>query len=217
MVGIAAGRGGFLAVLILGTGFLAQAQKPQTLNSFVIDTNRPYVYLKFDHLGQGVPRNEDEPSQRLWFRFVNNSKVPIVIDTFGVPEGSPKDECGVMDKVVRNEVGGDGAVTVLPPMRSSSPLVSSEKPAVAQKPEGMPYGYWFHVGSTMSVPPGEAVLFSFPTSHLSTAWHVQIPFTFDVPRGRGSRDPDVGGEPEMFLSYFLADLPDEVRSKVQKR
>ncbi len=206
-----------LAVLFLGSGLLVQAQKPQPLSSFVIDATRPYVYLKFDHLGQGVPLNENEPSQRLWFRLVNNSKVPIVIDTFGVPEGSPKDECGVMDKVVRNEVGGDGAVTVLPPMRSSSPLGSSEKPAVDQKPEGMPYGYWFHVGSTMSIPPGEAVLFSLPTSHLSTGWHVQIPFTFEVPHGRGPRDPAVGGEPEMFLSYFLADLPDEVRSKIQKR
>ncbi len=60
MVGIAAGGGDSLAVLILRAGCLAPAQKPLALNSFVIDANRPYFYLKFDHLGQGVPRNEDE-------------------------------------------------------------------------------------------------------------------------------------------------------------
>jgi hypothetical protein len=202
-----------LVVMLAGSVLQAPAQKPQTTTPFVLDADRPYVYLKFDHLGPGVPRDEDEPSLRLWFKFVNNSHVPIEVDTFGVPEGSLKNEAGVMDMVVANEVGGDGAVTILPPMSSPLPFGS----AVAQRaPEKMPHGYWFHVGSTMSIPPGSAVFFSLPISHLSTQWHVQIPFRFEAPRGRAPRDPDIGGEPEMFLAYFLADLPDHVREALKR-
>jgi hypothetical protein len=69
-------------------------------SSFVRDANRPFVYPKFERIGAGVRRNEDEPSFCAWFHFVNNSSVPIRLRTYGEPEGSPADEVGVMDDVV---------------------------------------------------------------------------------------------------------------------
>jgi len=69
---------------------------------FVIDQNRPYVYLRFDHMSAGERFSDDEPPKRVWFRFVNNCGVGVVLRTFGVPEGSPKDEVGVMHNVVKD-------------------------------------------------------------------------------------------------------------------
>src|ERR1700693_1105008 len=50
----------------------SSGQTVATPNSFVIDPNRPYAYLKFDHIGPGIQRNEKEPRLRIWLRLVNN-------------------------------------------------------------------------------------------------------------------------------------------------
>jgi hypothetical protein len=53
--------------LAVSLGFASsqlQAQKDEGGNSFVIDPNRPYVYLKFDHIGKGIQRWESEPTSR---------------------------------------------------------------------------------------------------------------------------------------------------------
>ena len=41
----------------------ASAQTPHSDdNSFFRDPDKPFVYLKFDHIGTGVRRSENEPS-----------------------------------------------------------------------------------------------------------------------------------------------------------
>jgi hypothetical protein len=92
----------YLLPLLCVAAVCAQAQKTHTVSDFVINRNRPFVYLKIDHVGPGEPRSEDEPDTRVWFRLTNNCKVPIIVYTFGVPEGSPEYEQGVMYKVVAN-------------------------------------------------------------------------------------------------------------------
>src|ERR1700733_517886 len=79
-----------------------QAQTGQSPFPFVRDANRPFVYLKFDHVGTGVRRNDNEPPSRVWLQFVNNCNVPILLHAYGVPDGSPAGELGVMDDVVPN-------------------------------------------------------------------------------------------------------------------
>ena len=66
------------------------------LGSFVIDPNRPYVYLKFDHIGSGIPRDESEPKTRIWLRVMNNCKIGIVVRENGTPDGSPGGERQIM-------------------------------------------------------------------------------------------------------------------------
>lgn len=190
---------------------------------FVRDANEPFVYLKFDHIGTGVRRSDDEPSFRIWFHFVNNCNVSIRLRAYGVPDGSAAHEVGVMDNVVPD-----------PPVLT---IVSSDDSQVAEKydsairgkpvdigkghgQEGqMPSGYVSEVSGAISVSPGEAVLFSVPTNHVGSKvghWHMEIPFWFATPTGHGLRDPFTGGEPVMALSYSLYDLPDKARTAITK-
>lgn len=67
------------------------AQNHGSPSSFVIDPNRPYVYLMCDHIGQGIPRDRSEPKTHIWLRVMNNSTVAIVVRENGTPDGSPKD------------------------------------------------------------------------------------------------------------------------------
>jgi hypothetical protein len=176
---------------------------------FVIDQNRPYVYLLFDHMGAGERFSDDEPPKRVWFRFVNNCGVGVGLRTFGVPEGSPKDEVGVMHDVVK-DVPKFGVIHVNDPSdlnRGSSDLHRNEK---------MPMGYDADVSSSASIPPGQSVLFSVPVTHLGKSWHIEIPYKLDLPSGKGPRHPAVGGEPRMVLLYYVWDLPQDIQQELLK-
>ena len=47
----------------------------------------------------------------------------------------------------------------------------------------------FHVASLITIGPGEEILFSLPVNHLNKNWHIEIPFNFELPQGKGPRDP----------------------------
>jgi len=177
---------------------------------FVIDQNRPYVYLLFDHVGKAVGYSKDEPQTRVWLRFVNNCKVAIVLRTFGAPEGSSKEEAGLIHEVVKDVQFRIREVKVEPPPLNGESSEPDEEPQ-------MPTGYNFDVSSAESVPPGQSLLFSVPVTHLSKSWHLEIPYTFDLPPGKGPRLPIVGGEPKMVLLYSGWDLPDEVQKQLKIR
>jgi hypothetical protein len=196
------------------------AQTASTAKDFVIDQNRPYVYLKFDHIGVGIQRNENEPISRIWLRLVNNCRVPIIVSTFGVPGGSPKGEAGVMDNVVPVVISG---VTVghgiqvesIPP--PLAPVEPEQKVPAKNTMDEMPGGYMFEVGSSDTIPPGKDILFSIPANHLSKRWYVEIPFRFDLPKGKGPRDQNIGGEPQMVITYSMWDLPSKNRTDFEQK
>jgi hypothetical protein len=50
------------ALFVVETPLLSQSTK--THNEFLIDVNRPFVYLKFDHIRPGSPRSADESTSR---------------------------------------------------------------------------------------------------------------------------------------------------------
>ena len=79
-----------------------QVQKIDPGKQFVIDENRPFVYVRFDHVGPGIPVNEEEPSTRIWLRLKNNCRIPIQFIANGVPDGSLRDEVGIQHEVVPN-------------------------------------------------------------------------------------------------------------------
>jgi hypothetical protein len=83
----------------LGLNLEAQRLEGQT-SSFSFDPNRPYVYLKFDHIGPGIPGDRRESKSRIWLRLTNNCRVAINVHESGTPEGSPDDERGIRYKVV---------------------------------------------------------------------------------------------------------------------
>ncbi len=196
-----------LTLLLCSASLRLPAQS--TATGFVIDPNRPYVYLKFDHIGPGIPRWEGEPSERIWLRLTNNCRIPVIVYTYPAPDGSPKEEQGVMDRVVANtEIWGIGhAVT--------SDGTEVPKPLTKPRADEMPHDYWFEVGSFQRIPPGKALFFSVPLNHVEERWHFEIPFSFGLPKGTRLRDPDIGGLPEMFISYSIGDIPPEQRSKIE--
>jgi hypothetical protein len=198
----------------------AQKQVAKQPAQFVIDPGRPFVYLKFERIGPA--QSGDEPIPRMWLRLVNNCDVSILVRAFGVSDGHsfdsarigvtrehPDDEIGLMDYVLPNPqphatnvfMGADGDVHKSPP-------------PVADQGD-MPRGYDFDVSASVSIASGQSVLFSIPVNHVSTKWHFEIPFEFDLQREKGPRDPIVGGQPRLVLEYGLWDLPPERQTEVE--
>ena len=219
-----------LTFAIVVSGAIAQSfpQKPQSPSKFVIDTNREFVYLKFDHLAKGIKRWDFEPEMRIWLRFVNNCNVPILLRAYSTPDGSPREEIGVMDQVVEDpyrfmQVVTDEDEPEPKVWTSLDPAdLPAQPPPVAKKqgveePATPPPGYWFEVGSELTVRPGKEILFSIPVNQLGKKWHVEIPFEFKVPEGKIPRDPSIGGLPVMHVEYSRYDLPDAARAVVEDK
>lgn len=186
------------------------SQRSREASNFVIDPSRPYAYLKFDHIGSGIQRSEREPTSRIWFQLTNNCRVPITVNTFSVPDGSPKDEQGVMDRLVAvdpDRFVGNG-------MLRDGKIVP--KPFVKVSPDELPRDYWFEVGSTQTIPPGKALLFSVPINHVGPRWYFEIPFHFANENGRFPHEPSIGGFPEMKFLYTLYDLPPAAQAQVER-
>ena len=191
--------------------FLAVPVRSQTVQAptgFVMNVNRPFVYVKFDHIGPGVARSKDEPNLRIWLRLTNNCRIAILVQASGVPDESPEDEVGVQYEVVRNP-----EISILPLNPREEKTTIQEKPKAAE----LPRGTMFHVASLVSIEPGNDILFSVPVNHLSDKWHIEIPFEFELPKGKGPRDPNNGGIPVMVLHYSLWDLPPKSRAEIVKK
>jgi len=205
------GRIGVILTMVLLFPLLTSSQsnnQSQPLRGFVIDENRAYVYLLFDHVGKGVKFSDDEPSQRVWLRFVNNCRVGVVLQTFGAPEGSPSGEVGVMHFVVKD------AQFRIRDVEPEPPELNARDPEPNQAVR-MPLGYYFDLSLAETIPSGKSLLFSVPVTHLSKSWHMEIPYTFDLPSGKGPRHPVIGGEPKMVLLYSGWDLPEEVQQQLK--
>ena len=187
-----------------------QSSRTSGLSSqFVIDENRPYVYLRFDHIGTGVRFSDGEPPNRVWFRFVNNCDMGIVLRTFGAPDGSLKDEVGVIHYVVKDE-----PILEVTSYIGNGPPARNKKGSESRETAKLPMGYDADLSSVEHISPGNSLLFSIPVTHLSKSWHIEIPYKFDVPAGKGPRQPIVGGEPKMVLLYSVWNLPEDVQKKL---
>ena len=188
-----------------------QAQSGSLAQQFLLNQERTFAYLQFDHMGQGPRFNENEPVNRIWFRLVNNCRLPIVIRTFGVPDGSPRGEAGLFHDVVANPaMNGVSGGTIV----ESGADPKAAETAVSATP--MPNGYDGDVSSTATLNASESLLFSIPVNHLSSKWHIEIPFRFELPHKRPSHyDVNIGGQPHMVITYWLSDLPPDARKQIE--
>jgi hypothetical protein len=179
---------------------------------FIFNKERAFTYLQFDHIGKGPRRDENEPAYRIWFRLVNNCRVPIVIRTFGVPDGSPVGEVGLFRDVVADPPAS-GYVSGSTVLESGASPKPAESPATTPP---MPDGYDGEVSSAATLQASQSLLFSIPIDHLSGKWHIEIPFRFDVPHKRPLHyEANIGGQPHMAISYWLSDLPPDARKQVE--
>lgn len=174
-----------------------QAQSAPGRTNFLLEPNRPMVYLHVDRVGTGSAEEDGKKHLRIWVTLQNNCALPIRIRTYGAPAGDASDSVGVMD--------------ILVPRKIFELLTPEQEKELGPKRQ-MPLGTWFDVGSTDVIKPGEQLHFSLPREHFSKRWEIHIPFSFDLPPGKGPRDDNAwGGYTEMFLSYSFEDLPESVQ------
>jgi hypothetical protein len=75
-------RGLCYAALISALTVCCLAQSGPT-PKLVLDNAKPIVYIELDHIGPRPPVEGDEPDRGLWLRLVNNSVVPVEVQTMG--------------------------------------------------------------------------------------------------------------------------------------
>jgi len=186
----------FAFVFILLFGASAFSQENNSTN-FVIDSSKPYEYLKFDHIGPRKPHRCGEGSSGLWLRIVNNCRIPIVFRTSGGLPGET--EPTLEDEVVQQEQG----MQIISDQEISEFERSNQlrKERLKHKPEG----YSFEVSGAAAVQPGKELLISFPMSHVDDFWYLRIKFALELNRS------SVAIGPFTYLPFYKWDIPKNER------
>jgi hypothetical protein len=205
----------FVLIGVASASLVAQTTKMG--KDFLIDVNRPFVYVKFDHIGPGIPRTPTEPNSRIWLHLKNNCRIAILVRANGVPDDSPKDEVGLEYEVVANPaIRGMVSFSTHDGHKPETRETGSTRSSDRQSDE-IPRGYMEEVASSVLIGPGQEILFSTPINHLSERWHVEIPFDFELPPGKGPLNSNTVGLPIMAVHYTVWDLPRNYRSEVLKK
>jgi hypothetical protein len=76
----------------------------------------------------------------------------------------------------------------------------------AVRPHGYNEGEQPSVLALQIIPPGGHRLFSLPASHVSNAWHIEVPFRFALKHGGPKR------QPYSYVAFFWDDLLEAYRS-----
>jgi len=190
-----------LSLIVFVSMVVANAQD-QTPRSFVLNEARPYVYIAFDHAGKRKPIGKGEDKQGLWLKFINNCRVPVTLGTFETGTDDPG--IGVFYDVVPLPVSGPWGV---PGPLEEAPSKGAPKPAedLSEPATKPPEGYYAEVGSVTTVAPGESVLFSVPSNHLSSEWYIRVRFMLAVSSDR------IGDQPYSYADFRWEQLPDTVK------
>ena len=163
--------------MLLGSWSTGMAQESR--KNLAIDESKPYVYIQFDHAGQREPIDRTEPAQGLWLRLVNNSAIPIEVET--------------MDTATHEKL------VLVPDVMTA---VERRIPRSGEPREKMPLGYGHGMGVLQTVAPGDGLIFSVPANHVSPNWYMQVPFQFRLP-------PIVkGNQPVSYAAFTWEDLPE---------
>lgn len=161
---------------------------------FVIDQSKPYVYLKFDHVGPRKPIGEGEGKVGLWLRVVNNCRIPILFVSHDMPSGSP----GVMldDEVVEVE-------PTLQIFGSTAEVDEYERQEKLRRSNlhHKPNGYQSEVAGVARIVPGEELLFSVPRNHVNKDWYMRVKFALDL------NPSSIGVGPFTYLTFYESDIP----------
>lgn len=167
-----------LRLLIAGV-FATAAWGQKAASNFVIDKNKPYVYIAFDHDGKLL---RGASPAHFWLRLVNNCRIPIEVRSFGFdgPDAGP----GLNYEVVPSSDGtaNDGALN---------------EPQLKR----IPRGFSFHVGSLAVIEPGDFLVFRVPREHVGKKWHLEVKFDLVL------STPKSGIEPRSVVGFFWDDLP----------
>jgi hypothetical protein len=151
---------------------------------FVIDATKPYVYIRFDHTGRRRPLNEDEGTEGLWLRLVNNCRIPIVLP-------------------VRHPGNGDpGAILNYSVKRTGDRVTERE---LALK---LPMGYSGGGGTRTTIEPGEDLLFSIPLNHIRERLYLETRVQLDL------RPTEPGLPVVSLVDFSWWDIPEKIRGQL---
>ena len=175
------------AVLISGLALCCLAQSGPA-HKLVLNEAKPIVYIELDHIGPRPPVEAHEPNRGLWLYLVNNSVVPIEVQTMGTSTNP--------------------ALTLVPDEIVGRWIRIEESDAPEPK---RPMGYSAgHIVSTELIQPGKRLLFSVPATHVGLSWYMQVPFRFHLPPIKH------GTQPLSYAQFTLEDIPENLRSKLRK-
>jgi len=175
------------------TVMVAPSEAKPNADGFLIDPSKPYVYLKFDHIGNRERLPGEESSEGLWLRLVNNCRIPILVATFSY--GAEESSLGVYHDVVRVKLLGPSIPSGVLPQNTFSDL-NGEMPRGYPRTETM---------SATTITPGSNLLFSVPLDHVRPSWYLQMCFYLDLPNA------PYGFGPYSVLSFVWQDLPEKFR------
>jgi hypothetical protein len=182
-----------LAIMLLfGASALSQEKSPL---DFVLDHSKPYVYLKFDHIGPRKPHQDGEVSTGLWLRVVNNCRIPIVFRASG---GLPGD---IEEPVLEDEVVEEEPLLQIV---ASDPEIEGYRKDEELRQERLkqkPHGYSSEVSGVVTVQPGKELLFSFPVNHVDEYWYLRVKFALNLERS------SVVTGPFTYLPFYKWDIP----------
>jgi len=156
---------------------LLRAQKSEKPR-LVLNSTKPVVYIEFDHLAPREPVEDSEPAQGIWLRLVNNSVVPIEVETMNTATKSK--------------------LMLLPDVITP---ITRRIPRSGPGPATMPSGYASGMGVYRTIAPGKDLAFSVPANHVSPNWFMQIPFHFSLP------PVPQGDQPVCLASFTWAMIP----------
>lgn len=185
----------FVFILLFGAGAYSQDQKQL---DFVIDHSKPFVYLKFDHIGPRKPHQDGEIKTGLWLKVVNNCRIPIVFRASG---GLPGDiEAVLEDEVVEVE-------PIIQIIGAELEMKESERDWKLRKEKlkHKPAGYSFEISGFARVQPGEEMTISFPLDHVDEYWYLRVKFALDL------NNSSIAVGPFTYLPFDIWDIPKDER------
>lgn len=195
----------------------------QDYPQFLIDVSKPYAYLEVDHVGPRKPVRDNEPDVGIWLRMKNNCRLPIAVVAVETQAKNGRDGIILENKIVPNAQGpsggGDGVSGGILASREQEQIValfrwpnrtedevrSAEEVArlsgkLVQRPRGYGSQSGFDSFRLIVIAPGDQILFSVPSNHVSKTWHFEIPFRLAVPNNSSTRPP------YSYLAFYQDDL-----------
>ena len=182
-------------VLLFTTSAFSQGLNP---SDFVIDPLKPFVYLKFDHIGPRKPHQDGEGKTGLWLKVVNNCRLSIAFRASG---GLPGDiETNVEDEVIEDEP----ILTIITSVQEEQEYTKDlkrRKESLKHKPTG----YSNEVSGVAIVRPGKEMLISFPLNHVDEYWYLRVKFAFNL------NNSSIAVGPFTYLPFDVWDIPKNER------
>jgi hypothetical protein len=180
---------GLLLCLPLFAATCVFAQNVSVMD-FVIDQSKPYVYLKFDHIGPRKPVQDGEGDTGIWLRVVNNCRIPIVFVSLpGI---------GLVDEVVDTD-------PIFQVFNSAEEEKEYQRHEQLRKLKQKPTGYTYEIYGVDRVQPGKEILFSVPLNHVDDDWYMRVKFALDLDKS------SISAGPFTYLPFHEWDIPKEFR------